>query len=121
MSRRCSHEYRLVTTDWRNSTSVDAGEVHMTSETRTHTFLFTLIVACGALSFGLSIGLSGLLSSLQPATLCLPLEFSGDADSSTYSHPFSTSVPCSALSAAAWLPTSSVAPVLSWLQALLAS
>ncbi len=60
--------------------SVD-GEVHMMPETRTRTFLFTLIVACGALSFGFSIGLSGPLSSLQPAALCLPREFNGDVDS----------------------------------------
>jgi MFS family permease len=61
--------------------SVDGAEVHMMPETRTRTFLFTLIVACGALSFGFSIGLSGPLSSLQPASLCLPPEFKGDADS----------------------------------------
>ena len=60
--------------------SVD-GEVHMMPETRTRTFLFTLIVACGALSFGFSIGLSGPLSSLQPADLCLPPEFNADKDS----------------------------------------
>ena len=51
----------------------------MTAATRTRTALFTMLVACGALSFGFSIGLTGPLSALTTATnICLPSEFLGD-------------------------------------------
>jgi SP family sugar porter-like MFS transporter len=55
----------------------------MTTETRTRSFLFTSILACGSLSFGLPVGLSGPLASLKPLNLCLPPEFQGDVKSFT--------------------------------------
>jgi MFS transporter, SP family, ERD6-like sugar transporter len=51
----------------------------MTVQTRNRSVLFTFLVACGALSFGFSIGLTGPLSALQSSTTsCLPSEFLGD-------------------------------------------
>lgn len=50
----------------------------LTTESRNRSVLFTVLVACGALSFGLSIGLTGPLSALTSATTdCLPSEFGG--------------------------------------------
>ncbi len=51
----------------------ESAELPMTSEARTRTFLFTLLVACGALSFGFSVGLTGPLSALPEK--CLSSEF----------------------------------------------
>jgi SP family sugar porter-like MFS transporter len=56
----------------------DGEDVPITVETRNRSVLFTVLVACGALSFGLSIGLTGPLSALTSATNdCLPSEFDG--------------------------------------------
>ena len=62
-----------------SAVAINAEDVPMSTETRNRSVLFTLLVACGALSFGLSIGLTGPLSALTSATKdCLPDEFSGN-------------------------------------------
>jgi MFS family permease len=59
--------------------SADGEDNLMTPQTRSRAVLFTIIVACGALSFGFSIGLTGPLSALTSSTIsCLPSEFLGD-------------------------------------------
>jgi SP family facilitated glucose transporter-like MFS transporter 8 len=55
---------------------MEGQDVSMTSGIMMRSFLFTLLVACGSLSFGLSIGLTGPLSALiSSTTSCLPKEF----------------------------------------------
>ncbi len=61
----------------------NSDEVPMTTETRTRSFLFTAVLACGSLSFGLPVGLTGPLASLKPLNLCLPPEFREDVKSFT--------------------------------------
>lgn len=56
-------------------------EIPMTTETRMRTFLFTAMLTCGSLSFGMPIGLTAPLASLKPLNLCLPPEFQGDLNS----------------------------------------
>jgi SP family sugar porter-like MFS transporter len=62
-----------------SASAVTDEDVPMTVQTRNRSVLFAFLVACGALSFGFSIGLTGPLSALQSSTTsCLPSEFLGD-------------------------------------------